>query len=60
MCKFYLCAAAHEAGFVDLSLKYIWGGGGGAGIAHCQCVGLTVMLDAGSWVRSSSGEIFFQ
>ena len=30
----------------------------GAGIAHWLCVGLAVLLDAASWVRSSSGENF--
>ena len=29
-----------------------------AGIAHWLCFGLAVLLDATSWVRSSSGENF--
>ena len=31
----------------------------GARIAHWYCVGLAVLLDAASWVRSSSGENFY-
>ena len=36
------------------------GGGGGGGIARWLYAGLAVLLNAASWVPSSSGEIFFR
>ena len=37
----------------------VWEEGGRGGIARWQCVGLTVLFDAVSWVPSSSDENFF-
>ena len=49
--EFFLCCFVKVWGCASCS-------GYGGGIAHWQWVGLTVLLDAASWVQSSSGENF--
>ena len=49
-----LAAASTDVNCVQV----VWDKSLGAGIARWWCVELAVLLDAASWVPSSSGEIF--
>ena len=56
-CDMTFCDNAEEA-VAQVCVCGGGGGGGGGGIARWFCVGLASLLDAASWVRYSSGEIF--